>query len=118
MRKMTTITIEVPDELSAQLKSVGNRLPELLARSLRQPVVPNHVYHYVLDFIASQPTPEQIAAFRATPEMIERTQFLIAREHSGTATAAEKAELDEYERIQHIIVMLKAGNLTNISQPS
>ncbi len=115
---MATITIEVPDELSAEIEKAKDRLPQLLAQSLHQPVVPLQVYRYVLDFLASRPTPEQIAAFRATPEMAERTRDLMAREHKGLATANEKAELDEYERIQHIVIMLKAGNLPYLTQTS
>jgi len=49
---MTTVTIEVPDELSELIAQAGDRLPELLARSLREPALPAHVYRYVLDFLA------------------------------------------------------------------
>jgi len=108
---MTTITIEVPDELAEALARAGDRLPELLALSLQQPALPTHIYRYILDFLASQPTVEQLVAFGPTPEMTERLQTLLARQIAGDSTPAEMAELDEYERIEHLIVMLKAGTL-------
>jgi len=108
---MTTITIEIPDELSEQLSAENGRLTELLELSLRHPPLPAQVYRYVLDFLASRPTPAEIAAFRPTPEMIERRGMLVGREHAGEITPAEKTELDEYDRIEHLVVMLKTGNL-------
>lgn len=108
---MATITIEVPDELSEQLGRAKERLPELLRLSLQQPPLPATVYRYILDFLTSRPTPEQIANFRPTPEMIERRRLLMARERANELTPAEKAELDEYDRIEHLVVMLKTGNL-------
>lgn len=36
---MPKITIEVPEELSVALAQVGDRLPELLRLSLKQPVL-------------------------------------------------------------------------------
>jgi len=106
---MTTITLEVPDELADALTRVGDRLPELLALSLQQPALPAHIYRYILDFLASQPTMEQIAAFGPTPAMTERLQTLLARQTAGEITPTEMAELDEYERIEHLMIMLKAG---------
>ncbi len=108
---MTTITIEVPDELSDQLDQHKHHLTELLARSLRQPQLSAEVYRYILDFIASRPTPEQIAAFGPTLEMIERRRILVAREKADETTPAEKAELDEYDRIEHLVLMIKTSNL-------
>jgi hypothetical protein len=108
---MATITIEIPDELSEQLDQHRHRLTELLTGSLRQPPLAAEVYRYVLNFIASRPTPEEIAAFRPTPEMVERRRLLVAREKANEITPAEKAELDEYDRIEHLIVMIKTGNL-------
>lgn len=108
---MTTITLEVPDELSEQLQQHKHQLTELLVRSLQQPPLATEVYRYILDFIANRPTPEQIAAFGPTPKMIERRRTLVAKERVNDITSFEKAELDEYEWIEHIVVMLKAGNL-------
>ena len=108
---MTTITIEVPDELSERLNYEKARLPELLAQSLQQPPLSAKTYRYVLDFLASNPTPEQIAAFGPTPEMAERVKALLAKERTNEITPAEKAELDDYEHIEHLIVMAKAGAL-------
>ena len=108
---MLQITIEIPEELSEQLAQIGDRLPELLVLSLQQPALPAHIYRYILNFLASKPTPEQIAAFRPTPEMQERLRTLLARSKAGALTPAEQQELDEYEQIEHLVIMLKAGSL-------
>src|ERR1700724_3855891 len=103
---MSTITIEVSEELS-HLATQPDRLAELLAQVARHPTLPAHVYRYVLDFIATDPTSEEIAVFSPTPEMIERLKTLLAREIDGNITPREKAELDEYERLEHLVVMIK-----------
>lgn len=111
---MATITLEISDDLLEQLSPFREQLPELLRQCLHQglqPAFPAQVYRYILDFLTSQPTPEQIAAFRPTPEMQSRLQTLLARSNSGELNALEQQELDEYERIEHLIIMLKAGNL-------
>lgn len=115
---MPKITVEIPEELSEQLASVGDRLPELLALSLHQPPLPAYIYHYILSFLTSNPTPEQIAAFSPTPEMTERLHTLIQRSKSGVITDIERLELDEYERIEHLIVTIKAGNLPYLQSRS
>ncbi len=107
---MTKITLEVPDELSEQLLQMGDRLPELLALSLQQPPLPAKIYQYILDFLTSRPTPAQILAFRPTMEMQERLKTLLTRSKTGELTPKEQQELDEYERIEHLIMMLKAGS--------
>ena len=107
---MPRITLEVSEELSQQLAQVGDRLPELLALSLQQPAVPAQVYRYILDFLASNPTHEQIAEFKPTPEMQQRLRILLTRSNAGELTPTELKELDEYERIEHLVVMIKAGN--------
>ncbi len=112
---MPRITLEVSEELSQQLAQVGDRLPELLALSLQQPAVPAQVYRYILDFLASNPTPEQIAEFKPTPEMQERLRTLLGRSNAGELTSTELQELDEYERIEHLVVMIKAGNLSYLA---
>ncbi len=115
---MPKITFEVSEELSQQLAQVGKRLPELLALSLQQPPLPAHIYRYILNFIASNPTPEEIAAFRPTSEMQDRLRILIERAKASELTEQERIELDEYERIEHLVIMLKAGNLRNLTRAS
>jgi hypothetical protein len=108
---MPKITLEVSEELSQQLAQLGDRLPELLTLSLQQPAVPTHIYRYILNFLASNPTPQQIAEFQPTPEMQERLHTLLTRSKAGELTPRELKELDEYEYIEHLVVMIKAGSL-------
>ena len=111
---MATLTIDIPDELSAQLHQVRDRLSELLALSLQQPAVPARTYRAILDFLASKPTPDEIVALRPDPEMQARLSTLLARRSAGQLTPAEQAELDEFERIEHLMVLLKAGSLPQL----
>ncbi|MBD2605545.1 hypothetical protein H6G81_13640 [Scytonema hofmannii FACHB-248] len=108
---MAKITLEVPEELLQQLASLGDRLPELLALSLQQPPLPAHIYRYILNFIASNPTPEEIAAFSPTPEMQQRLRTLVERSLLNKITELERIELDDLNKIEHLIIMLKAGNI-------
>lgn len=116
---MPSITIEIPDELFEQLAPLEAQLPELLRRCVQESPLPAQVYRHILNFLTSQPTPEQIAAFRPTPEMQDRLRAapqipqgsLLARNQEGSLTPAERQELDEYKRIEHLMVMLKLGHL-------
>lgn len=113
---MPKITLEVSEELSQQLAQIGNeRLPELLALSLQQPAIPAQVYQYILSFLASNPTSQQITEFKPTPEMQDRLRTLLTRSKAGELTPIELQELNEYERIEHLIVMIKASNLSYLT---
>lgn len=104
---MATITLEVPDELSEQLQQLGDRLPQLLMQTLQQPPLPANAYRYILNFLAGQPTPAEIANFRPTTEMQTRLRELVAKAKDDQLSAAESQELLEYEHIEHLVVMLK-----------
>ncbi len=112
---MPTITFNVSDEIAAQLDATRERLPELLALSLQQPAVPAHIYRFIVGFLASNPTPQDLATFGPTPEMQARLQILIERGRTGDLTAMEQAELDEYERIEHLIVLIKSRTLSALA---
>jgi hypothetical protein len=108
---MRTITLDISDELAEQLAPLHDRLPEIIALSLRQPAVSAQLYRAILTFLADEPTPEQIAAFAPPPEIQQRLRTLLDRERDGTVAPPERAESDELERIEHVVVMLKAGAL-------
>jgi hypothetical protein len=106
---MTTITLELADDLAKSITAVRHRLPEIIALGLNKlSPLPAQAYAYILSFIASGPTPEQLMAFRPTPEMQERLEALLEKSRSDTLTDLERQELEEYERIEHVVIMLKA----------
>lgn len=113
---MATLTIEIPDELMEQLSPVKEQLPDLLQRCLHPLALPAQVYRYVLDFLASQPTPEQIAAFRPTADMQTQLSALLEKERGNTLSQPEREELSEYERIEHLIILFKAGTVVRPQQ--
>lgn len=59
-------------------------------------------------FIASQPTPEQVIAFRPSTEVVERAYALIDAERERPLTEDEAHELEHYLAIQHIMILAKA----------
>jgi hypothetical protein len=66
------------------------------------------VYFEIIDFIAAGATPERVAHFRPSPEAQHRVAELIEREREGGLSPAEKAELDHFEELEHILRMAKA----------
>jgi hypothetical protein len=108
---MATLTVEIPDDLMERLAPIQDQLPHLLSQCLQPSLLTTQVYRHILDFLTSQPTPEQIATFRPTPAMQKRLSYLLTRSQEENLTPEETQELAEYEQIEHLIIMLKSGNL-------
>jgi len=65
-------------------------------------------YEEVIDFIASGPSPSSIVSFRPSHEANERMAMLMEREKTGGLSTGEKAELDHYVELEHIMRLAKA----------
>ncbi|MGB3641795.1 MAG: hypothetical protein WBA39_30095 [Rivularia sp. (in: cyanobacteria)] len=119
---MAELTIQIPDELAQRLEPLQNRLPELLWRLLDVENLPSvsqskvktettdipAVYQEVLDFLIKRPTPEEIIAFKVSPLTQKRLEDLLEKNRSATLTSMELAELDVYEQLEHMMILLKA----------
>lgn len=65
-------------------------------------------YEEVVNFIAAGTTPQNVAEFKASDETRERVADLIFREKTEGISAEEKAELDLYMQIEHLMRLAKA----------
>lgn len=65
-------------------------------------------YFEIIDFIAAGSTPEDVIRFRPSPEAQKRVEDLIEREKEGGLPPNEKAELDHFLELEHILRMAKA----------
>ncbi|MCB9434877.1 MAG: hypothetical protein H6668_23195 [Ardenticatenaceae bacterium] len=114
---MVEMTIQLPDTLASELASVEDRLPEVLAYGLGQlSPVPNQVYRDVLNFLISQPSPQELAQFAPKPEIQAHVSTLLEKNRAGMLTAVEQSELAEYDRINHLVTMFKARTLNYLKQ--
>jgi hypothetical protein len=103
---MPQLTIEIPDALLPEAEQLQNELPALIvqmltaSRTIRcQPlppaVLPASLYRQILEFLTSNPTSEDILAFKAPVEIQARLRELLDRNKVGVLTPQESAELDE-----------------------
>jgi hypothetical protein len=115
---MAQLTIQVPDELATRLQPILHRLPELLSQLLETYTpetltlnnssdIPN-TYTEVLDFLIKQPTPEQIAKFKVSTQAQKRLEELLEKNRKGTISETESSELDVYEQLDQLMILLKA----------
>jgi hypothetical protein len=70
--------------------------------------VASPAYLEIIDFIASGTTPEAVAHFRPSPEAQQRVAALIERQKAARLSSEEKAELDHFMELEHILRMAKA----------
>ena len=70
--------------------------------------VTNPVYLEIIDFIAAGTTPKAVADFRPSPEAQQRLAALIEREKGNGLSPEEKAEVDHFMDLEHILRMARA----------
>jgi hypothetical protein len=115
---MAQLTIQVPDELANRLQPILHRLPELLSQLIETHTPETlkltnssdtaNTYTEVLDFLIKQPTLEQIAKFKVSTQAQTRLEDLLEKNRMGTISKAENSELDIYEQLDQLMILLKA----------
>ena len=66
------------------------------------------VYAEVYQFLISSPTPEDIINFHASDAIQSRVRELLEANRASGLTLEQQTELDEFERVNHFVNMLKA----------
>ncbi|MFN0111911.1 MAG: hypothetical protein ACKVZH_23880 [Blastocatellia bacterium] len=116
---MTTITLEVPDDLAMQFKISPAALPALIREAVAskfarlsaqsangESALP--AYQEIMDFLTSSPTPDQLLAFKISASAQDRLEELLDKNREGEITAEERAELNTYVRLSEYLTKLKA----------
>ena len=114
---MTTISIEVPDDLAAQLdpNTLSLMLREMVARkttgldpSDQDSRQSSPIYREITEFLSSSPATDQIIAFKISPTAQERLEDLLHKNREEALSPEERAELDTYLQLSEWISILKA----------
>ena len=114
---MVEMTMTVPDRLADRLRPMRTWLPTVLELSLQGFKTPAaQTTSEIIDFLSAGPTPQQVASFMVSPRAQERLRRLLALNEAGLLSAEEQMELDELEKIEHIMVLLKADVRKNMSE--
>lgn len=61
----------------------------------------------ILDFLLSQPTPEQVINLRASESAQSRLRYLLDGNRDNTLNDGERAELDAYIQLDNLVTRLK-----------
>jgi hypothetical protein len=112
-RDMGAITLTIPDDLAARVRSQQERLPEILELGLRELNAEKQDGFQgaadVLEFLARLPTPEETLKLRASERLQNRVSELLEKNRNDGLNASEEAEWERYEYLEHLVRMAKAS---------
>jgi len=107
---MTTLTVDVSDELAARVAPMQRWLPTILELTLlgfRTPAIATVTE--IVEFLAQNPSSPEILHYQVSERAQTRMRQLLALNRDGLLSELEQLELDEMEKIQHIIIMFNIG---------
>ena len=125
---MTTITLEVPDELAAQLKIDAALLPEFVREAVEAKLAKQFqsstgessvrpIHQEIIDFLAAGPTAGEIIDFKISESAQQRLEDLLDKNREAELTPEEKAEVDQYLEYRQMMILLKASARRVVSAP-
>lgn len=114
---MAEITINISNELATRIQSFSRWLPTILELGLisfkTEAVI---VATEIKEFLEKNPSPKKVLKFHVSDKTQERMKRLLALNQLGILSELENRELDELERIEHIMVMLKTQIAKELKQ--
>jgi hypothetical protein len=66
----------------------------------------------IVDFLVEQIPAQSLANFKASDQARQRVWTLIAKEKESGLLPEEKVELDDYIKLEHLVVLAKAKALS------
>ncbi len=62
----------------------------------------------VTDFLGAAPTLAEIAAYRLPDDLQARAHDLLGKNRAGSLSDEERAEMEEFRQIDHLLTLVKA----------
>ncbi len=114
---MVELKLQVPDELAQRVQPMGPWLPVILELGLlgcRTQAAAAAVE--MIELLTRNPTPQQVLEYHVSEATQERSRRLLALNEAGLLGQDEQQELDELDRLEHLVVMLKARLAQDLRQ--
>ena len=70
----------------------------------------------IIDFLLRNPTLDEVMTYHASDRAQRRLQRLLALNEAGLLSEEEHAELAELDKLEHIVIMLKAQVADQVQQ--
>ena len=105
--------MDVSDELAERLRPIRLWLSTVLELSLvgfRTLAI--QTASEVISFLSANPTPQEVLDYHVSESAQARLRQLLVLRQAGLLGEGQQQELDELEKIEHIIIMLK-GKVAN-----
>jgi hypothetical protein len=116
---MMQLTMQVSDELAARVKPIRDWLPIVLELSLIGfKTQATETATEIVEFLSTQPLPQAVLGYHVSERAQTRLQRLLTLNEAGMLSENEQRELDEMQRIEHIMILLKtqvAGQYRQLS---
>lgn len=106
---MVQITMQLPDQLAERVQPIRHWLPVILEFTLlglRTPAIATATE--IIEFLGTDPTSQEILNYHVSERAQSRLQRLLALNSGGMLSEEEQHELDEMEKIEHVVLLLKA----------
>lgn len=100
--------MQLPDELAARIRPMHRWLPTVLELSLAGfKSSAAETAAEIIEFLSAAPSNKQVLAFHVSERAQSRLDRLLTLNQANLLGEQEQLELDELEKIEHIITNLK-----------
>jgi hypothetical protein len=76
------------------------------------------IFAEITDFLATNPTPEEIIAYRLPDDLQARAHELLERNGEGQLSETERQEMFDFVRVDHMMTLLKAKTKLKLKKAS
>lgn len=116
---MEQLTLEVNDELAARIRPIRFWLPYIVELSLIGfKTLATRTSTEVIQFLSNDPTPDELIKYHISESSQERMQRLLALNKAGMLSESENLELDELQKIEHFVILLKTRVIKKLKKES
>ncbi|NDJ77639.1 MAG: hypothetical protein GYB65_15415 [Chloroflexi bacterium] len=74
------------------------------------------LFNELLDYLVDKATPQEILAFKESPEAQAHAQDLLERQSAGTLSLEDAQILEQMEQVERLMSVLKAKALRSLHQ--
>ena len=105
---MVQMTMDVSEDLAKRLQPIRLWLPTVLELSMIGFKTPaTQTASEITAFLLSNPTAQEVLDYHASERTQKKLQQLLTLHQAGLLGQDEQIELDELEKIEHILIVLK-----------